>query len=517
MKFIFVDQIIDLESYIYENQDNIQKYSILIPFFDIIKSDPENQQILTKFFTILDLGLGSFIKKDIIFFFVKRDIEQNSELYQEYKNIQNDFIFNLTQKYSKNSQKNNMINVDEDLENNKDDNKTIIYLSPIEEFGKCYQEYIKYLNNKSFVELFENNKLMHLSSFNPKEILIPFDKHITNLDKIINHYINLIEEDLKKYLNENNNINYFYNKKLCIEILIGFVMCKILLIYYQNKCLIFANELYKIPFYNSNSELLLLENNLLNTGSILRQINLEGYDYLWEKCMNLDTNKIKNLLTFFDIFSSMICSYNLISDNDIQNYEYIFRKQYYDINLEKNNYIISKNFVDFFNKIMAKFFGNNNLNIRLDNTEEIFEKIYNKNKKFLISTIAKILENNDNLIFNENLIYINGLEKFYLGLQNQEMAELNNNLNKKRKRKGYIINDMNNLNNKKTIMKMNKHQKLKENKNQILNNVININESIDKSKDISNSIIFKENGDANDDYYKYFRNVKKCALPDGLI
>ena len=519
MKFIFVDQIIDLDSYIYDNQNNIQKYSILIPFFDIIKSDPENQQILTKFFTILDLGLGTFIKKDIIFFFVKKDIDQNSELFQEYQNIQNDFIFNLTQKYSNNAQKYSLINVDEDLDNN-DNKKRIIYLSPIDEFGKCYQEYIKYLNNKTFVELFENNKLMHLSTFNPKEVLIPFDEFINNLDIIINHYINIIEEDLKKYLNKNNNINYFYNKKLYIEILIGFVMCKILLIYYQNKCLIFANELYKIPFDNSNSELLLLENNLLNTGSILRQINLEGYDFLWEKCLNLDTNKIKDLFTFFDIFSSMICSYNLISDIDIQNYEFTFRKQYYDINIEKSDYEISKNFVNFFNKIMSKFFENNNLNVRLDNTEEIIEKIYNKNKKFLISTIAKILENNDNLIFNENLIYINGLEKFYMGLKNQEIAELKNNLNKKRKRKGYIINNINNinnLNNKKTVIKMNKYQKIKENKNQVLNNIININESIDKSKDISNSINFKDSGDVSDDYFKYFRTVKKCKLPDGLI
>ena len=516
MKFIFVDQIIDLDSYIYDNQNNIQKYSILIPFFDIIKSDPENQQILTKFFTILDLGLGTFIKKDIIFFFVKKDIDQNSELFQEYQNIQNDFIFNLTQKYSNNTQKNSLINVDEDLDND-DNKKRIIYLSPIDEFGKCYQDYIKYLNNKTFVELFENNKLMHLSTFNPKEVLIPFDEFINNLDIIINHYINIIEEDLKKYLNENNNIKYFYNKKLYIEILIGFVMCKILLIYYQNKCLIFANELYKIPFDNSSSELLLLENNLLNTGSILRQINLEGYDFLWDKCLNLDTNKIKDLFTFFDIFSSMICSYNLVSDIDIQNYEFTFRKQYYDINIEKNDYEISKNFVNFFNKIMSKFFENNNLNVRLDNTEEVIKKIYNKNKKFLISTIAKILENNDNLIFNENLIYINGLEKFYIGLKNQEIAELKNNLNKKRKRKGYIINNINNLNNKKTVIKMNKYQKIKENKNQVLNNIININESIDKSKDINNSINFKDSGDVSDDYFKYFRTVKKCKLPDGLI
>ena len=153
----------------------------------------------------------------------------------------------------------------------------------------------------------------------------------------------------------------------------------------------------------------------------------------------------------------------------------------------------------------------------MDNTEEVIKKIYNKNKKFLISTIAKILENNDNLIFNENLIYINGLEKFYIGLKNQEIAELKNNLNKKRKRKGYIINNINNLNNKKTVIKMNKYQKIKENKNQVLNNIININESIDKSKDISNSINFKDSGDVSDDYFKYFRTVKKCKLPDGLI
>ena len=517
MKFIFVEQIIDLENYIYENQTNIQKYSILIPFFDIIKSDPENQQILTKFFTILDLGLGSYIKKDIIFFFVKRDIEPSSDLYKEYQEIQNDFIFNLMQKYGNNTQKNNLINIDENYDNNDNIKKRIIYLSPIDEFGKCYQKYIKYLNNKTFVELFENNKLMHLYSFNSKEVLIPFEKHITNLNLIINQYINNIEEDLKKYLEEKNIINYFYNKKLCIEILIGFVMCKLLLIYYQNKCLIFANELYKIPFYNSNSELLVLESNLLNTGTILRQINLEGYDYVWEKCMNLDKNKIKDLFSFFDIFSSMINSYNLISDNDIQNYEFVFRKQYYDIDIEKKDYVIAKNFVSFFNNIMSKFFVNNNLNIRLDNTEEIIEKIYDKNKNFLISTIAKIISNSDNLIFNENLIYIKGLENFYLGLKDKAINELHNNLNKKRKRKPIIINNINNINNKKNLVKINKIQKIKENNNQILNNVININESIDKSKDLGNSIIFKDSGDISDDYYKYFRTVKKCTLPDELI
>mgnify|MGYP002625676354 FL=1 len=526
IKFIFVDQIIHLESYIDENHNNIQKYSILIPFFDIIKSDPENQQILTKFFTILDIALGSLIKKDIIFFFIKRDIETTSELYKEYQNIQNDFIFNLMQKYSINSQKNNIINIDENYDSNEEIKKRIIYLSPIDEFGKCYQEYRKYLNNKAFVELFENNNLLHLYSFNQKEILIPFDKHIASMDTIINHYINIIEEDLKKYLELNNNINYFYNKKLCIEILIGFVMCKILLIYYQNKCLIFANELYKIPIYNSNYDLLVLGSNLLDTGSILRQINLEGYDYIWEKCMNLDIDKAKNVFSYYDIFSEMICSYNLISDIDIQNYEFAFRKQYYAIGIEKKNYELATNFVNYFNKIISKYFENNNIKIHLDNTSEIIEKIYNKNKQFLISTIAKIMMNNDNLIFNENLIYVQGLENFYLGLKDKEIAELKNNLNKKRKRKAYLINNMsnmnsiNNLNNKKTMMKISKYSKLKENKNQILNNVININESIDKSKDISksfNSKDNKENGDVSDEYYKYFRNVKKCTLPDGLI
>ena len=520
IKFIFVDQIIHLESYIEENQNNNQKYSVLIPFFDIMKSDPENQQILTKFFTILDISLGSLIKKDIIFFFIQRDIESSSELYKEYQNIQNDFIFNLTQKYCINSQKNNIINIDENYDSNEEIKKRIIYLSPIDEFGKCYQEYRKYLNNKAFVELFENNNLLHLYSFNQKEILIPFEKHIITMDIIINHYINIIEEDLKNFLELNNNINYFYNKKLCIEMLIGLVMCKILLIYYQNKCLVFANELYKIPIYNSDYDLLVLENNLLDTGSILRKINLEGYDYIWEKTMNLDINKVKDVFSFFDVFSEMICSYNLISDIDIQNYEYTFRKQYYDVDIEKNNYEIAKNLVNYFNKIISKYFENNKIKIHLDNTAQIIEKIYSKNKQFLISTIAKIMTNNDSLIFNENLIYVQGLENFYIGLKDKEIAELKNNLNKKRKRKAYLINDMNNLNNKKTMLKINKYSKLKENKNQILNNVININESIDKSKDISKSFIYKENkenGDVSDEYYKYFRNVKKCTLPDGLI
>ena len=516
MKFIFIDQIIDLESYIYENQNNIQKYSILIPFFDIIKSDPENQQILTKFFTILDLGLGSYIKKDIIFFFIKRDIEPNSDIYKEYQNIQNDFIFNLMQKYSINSNRNNdILNIDENYENNEEIKKRIIYLSPIDEFGKCYQKYIKYLNNKTFVELFENNKLMKLCAYNPKEVLIPFDKHISELDIIINHYISLIEQDLKIYLEKNNNINYFFNKKLCIEILIGFVLCKILLIYYKNKCLIFANELYKIPSYNSNDELLFLENNLLNAGTMLRQINLEGYDYVWEKCINLDKNKIKDIFSFFDVFSQMISSYNLIAKQDMQTYEYTFRKQYYDINIEKKDYEVAKNFVNYFNKIISKFVQNNNLKIQMEDTTQIFEKIYAKNKTFLISTIAKIITNSDNLIFNENLIYVKGLEKFYLNLRDKEIDELHNNLNKKRKR--HIINNMNNLNNKKNAVKINKHSKLKENNNSILNNIININESIDKSKEIKKASFFKENGDLSDDYIQYFRNVKKISLPDGLI
>ena len=115
------------------------------------------------------------------------------------------------------------------------------------------------------------------------------------------------------------------------------------------------------------------------------------------------------------------------------------------------------------------------------------------------------------------MIYLKGLEKFYLGVKNQEIVELKNNLNKKRKRKGHIISNINNLNSKKTVTKSNKIKNIKENKNVIINNIININESIDKSKDINNSIFFKDNGDISDDYYKYFRTTKKFTLPDTLI
>ena len=532
IKFILVDQIIDLDSYIYDNQKNISKYSILIPFFDIIKSDLENQQILTKFFTILDLGLGSFIKKDIIFFFIKRDIDQNSDLYKDYQNMQNDFIFNLMQKYSTNSNKNDIIYIDDDYENNDKVKEKILYLSPIDEFGKCYQEYIKYLNNKTFAELFENNKYFHLNVFNPCKKLISFDVHIQDLDLLINYYINKIENDLQNYLNEINCISYFYNNKLCIEILIGFIMVKILLVYYQYICLSFANELFKIPFYNSNNMLFILEDNLLNTGSIFKQINLEGYDKLWKECFSLDIKKKKNLFSYFDIFSEIICSYNLISDIDIQNYEYCFRKQYYDINLEKKNYEIAKNFVDFFNKIIIKFVSNNNLNIRNNNTSEIFEKIYVKNKLSLISNISKIITSNS-ICFNEGLIYLNGIGDLYYGLERAELLNYNKNLNnlnlsKKRRRNPLKIEINNKISNdinepkKRNNIKINRKINFIEDDNNenykiINNNNIEINESNDKSKFNSKSnisSILDNSGDINDEYYKCFRTVKKYIMPN---
>ena len=535
IKFIFVDQIIDLDSYIYDNQKNISKYSILIPFFDIIKSDPENQQILTKFFTILDLGLGSYIKKDIIFFFIKRDIEQTSDLYRDYQNMQNDFIFNLMQKYYSNTKnKNNIIYIDDDYDNNEKVKEKIIYLSPIDEFGKCYQEYIKYLNNKTFVELFEKNKLFHLNVFNPKEKLIPLDKHIVQLNMLINYYINNIENDLKKYLIDINCINFFYSNKLCIEILIGFIMCKILLIYYQYVCLSFANELFKIPFYNSNNDLLVLEDNLLNSGSIFRQINLDGYDKIWNKYFNLDTKTKKNMFTYFDIFSEIICSYNLISDSDVQSYEYCFRKQYYDIDLEKKNYEISKNFVNYFNKIIIKFVSNNNLRIKNNNTAEIFKSIYNKNKIVLLHNIAKIVTNNS-ICFNEGSIYIEGVGDFYHGLEKIEILEYNKNLAKKRKRdviklKVEKITDDTYESyeyepKKKSILKLSKRINININKKEmndnynIVNNIIDINESIDKNKKketekYSVSNITNYNGDVNEDYYKSFRTLKKYTFPN---
>ena len=516
IKFIFVDQIIDLDSYIYENQKNISKYAILIPFFDIIKSDPENQQILTKFFTILDIGLGSFIKKDIIFFFIKRDIEQNSDLYKDYLNIQNDFIFNLLNKYGINSNK-NIIYVDDNFENDKNAKERIIYLSPIDEFGQCYQEYIKYLNNKAFVELFENNKLFHLNVFNPNEKLISFEKHIFDLDTLIVNYIDIFENDLKQYLIEINCINFFYNNKLCIEVLIGLSICKILLIYYQYISLSFANELFKVPSYNSNNELFILEDNLLNVGSIFRQINLDGYGNFYKECFDLDSNKKKSVLTYFDIFCEIICSYNLISNIDMQNYEYCFRKQYYDYDLDCKNYEIAKNFVDFFNKIVIKFVSNNNLKIKNNNSLELFKKIYDKNKLFLLHNISKIITNNS-LSFNEATIYINGLGQFYDGIEKTELNEYNKKLSKKRKRNLLTINidkDFNNFyNNKKNNQKISKQKNINKNQfnenYQIANNMIEINESIDKSNKsfYSNN----NNGDMNDSYIKNFRTLNQYNL-----
>jgi hypothetical protein len=289
------------------------------------------------------------------------------------------------------------------------------------------------------------------------------------------------------------------------------------MIYYQYISLSFANELFKVPYCNSNIDLLILEDNLLNAGSIFRQINIDGYDYIWKQCFSIDTQKKKNIFSYFDIFSELICQYNLISDIDIQNYEYCFRKQYYDFNLEKKNYEIAKNFVNFFNKIITKFVSNNNLNIKNNkNTTEIFEKIYKKNKLFLLKNISKIITNNS-ICFNESIIYMNGIGDVYHGIEKVEFFEYNKNLSKKRKRNIPLM-DTALIESKKKINlkpnnKVNKNMKVIKEMNenfQIVNNVMDINES--KSINKSNTSFIYETGDINDDYYKAFRKVRKYNL-----
>ena len=201
----------------------------------------------------------------------------------------------------------------------------------------------------------------------------------------------------------------------------------------------------------------------------------------------------------------------------MQNYEYCFRKQYYDYDLDCKNYEIAKNFVDFFNKIIIKFVSNNNLKIKNNNSLELFKKIYDKNKLFLLHNISKIITNNS-LCFNEATIYINGLGQFYDGIEKTELNEYNKKLSKKRKRNLLTINidkDFNNFyNNKKNNQKTNKQKnnnKKEFNENyQIANNMIEINESIDKSNKsfYSNN----NNGDMNDIYIKNFRTLNQYNL-----
>ena len=502
IKFIFIDQIIDLDSYIYGNQKNISKYSILIPFFDIIKCDPENQQILTKFFTILDIGLGNFLKKDIIFIFPRLDIEKNSSLYEDYINIQNEFMQNLTNKYSYD---NNFIYLYDSSEKNK---QKIIYLSPVNEFGKCHQEYIKYMNNKTFVELFENNKLFHLNVFN-NSILIPFEKHINSLNIIIMYYISKIQTDLYYHFMQNNLITYYHNNKLIFEILIGVAVCKLLITYYEFISISFSNELFKIPSFNSSNDLFMLEDNLLNAGRMFSQINSQGYQVFFEKCFEIKNNN-KNNLIYFDIFSTIISSYHLISDVDINEYEFIFKKQYYDKNIEKNKYEISKRFIEYFNKIILKFTTTNNLRVKEFNIENTFKKIYEKNKIMLIKNLTKIITGLD-INFNDSKIYIESITNVYEGIQEIEYKDYNNRLNKKRKRTVDSCELKNVLKKETKINNLFKNNKICKKENNY--NLMDIEESLDENE----TSIEKNNiGDMNEEYKNDFCSIKKFVFPTSL-
>ena len=229
--------------------------------------------------------------------------------------------------------------------------------------------------------------------------------------------------------------------------------------------------------------------------------------------MNLEKNKKKNIFSYFDIFASIILSYKIISDADKQNFEFIFRNQYYNSNFDKKDYQISKNFTNFFNKIIIKFTTNNNVNIKIPNANDIIKKIYTKNKDVLIENVSKIISDN-NLALCDSTIFINGMRDFYHGMENIEILNHKNNLNKKRKRylKLGVEKEKINVYQPKRPIKINNNNNSNKVKNVDKINVIDINESNDKSKKS-----FLENncsiGDINEEYIQSFRKLKKYNLP----
>ena len=152
----------------------------------------------------------------------------------------------------------------------------------------------------------------------------------------------------------------------------------------------------------------------------------------------------------------------------------------------------------------------------------------------LLNNISKIITNNS-ISFNESIIYINGIGDVYHGIEKVEIQEHNQKLNKKRKRndlqieieKIYEFKKKNGLQLNKVNMNKNKinfsigkkeekdytiNRKMNENENNnIINNIIDINESIDKN---NKSSFLNNSGDMNDDYYKCFRTIKKYSFPN---
>ena len=447
MRFIFCDKINNIENYIYENQQNINKFTYGIFFFDV-NNKFYNKNAIDNLLIILNF-YNNFIEKNFFVIFPN----YNEGINKIKIKTEEEFI-NLLIK--KNINENIKCNIEFYIQLNNDINNN----------------YFIYMNNKNFIELFIKKEII-VHSFDLNKKYVNFELFNNKIKSIF--ILDKIKKDFE--ILYNNEIIFYCKNPVFIQFFYGIGYFKIISELYFFLSKNFLNELNKIPTLLSSQKLNNYSENLNNVCEIFYYFKENIYNNFFQNCIET-INNLNNQNLFFDsvidlynLLINLFINYEKINYLKIKEFEFQFKNSFYKANLN-NYYEISFILINFFNQIFLLIGNEYDLYLNQKFSYELLEKIYINNIYNIADNIYKLLliiKDKNYKRVHSDIISENNINKDSIKTNLMDIS-IKLYLNKKRKREyfNYLYKKENNIN----LNYLNRDTYLKEIKNKVINDLI---------------------------------------------
>ena len=447
MRFIYCDKINNIENYIYENQQNINKFTYGIFFFDL-NNKYYNKNAIDNLLNILNF-FNNFIEKKFFVIFPN----YNEGINKIKIKTEKEFINLLMKK-----------NINENIKS--------IFEFYIQLNNDMNNNYFIYMNNKNFIELFIKKEII-VHSFNLNKKYVNFELFNNKIKSIL--ILNKIKIDFENLFN--NEIIYYCKNPIFIQFFYGIGYFKIISELYFFLSKNFLNDLNKIPTFLSSQKINNYSENLNNVCEIFYYFKENIYNNYFINCIE-SINNLNNQNLFFDsvidlykILINLFVNCEKINYLKLKEFDFQFKNSFYKANLN-NYYEISFILINFFNQIFLLIGNEYDLFINEKFSYELLEKMYNNNINKILDDIYKLLitiKDNNFKRVHSDIISENNINKDAIKSNLMELS-IKLYLNKKRKREyfNYLYKKDNNI----KLSYLNKDTYLKEVKSNFINNLI---------------------------------------------
>lgn len=397
IRFILIDKIKELDTFIFENQNNLKKFTYGIICFDLADND-----VINKLITLLEITFGSVIKKKFIFFFIYKNSISDSELaslHKTYLKLYSQF----------------------EIEQN-DENK-IFYIGNVQNFSEYYHKMLIYNNNKTFVELFKTN--FKFETFDKSKKMLSLKEYHKSLK--LNNYINELNKDYS-YKNYNGRIQ---------QILLGICLNKIMSNFYYEVFSKYANSLFNIPTFISDNKIFNTENLCLKMCDLFKSFANISLFELYRDC---DTDDV---LLFFDYYIHEIIQILLMNEEQIiimkdkiNSIEYESKK-YCFYNMEPSSVNLIYLPIFWYSKLIELISDYFSVQMNISYSLDIFKKVFSRYEVLVIEELNDFIEDlidNSNPYTGHNKIILKCIHNNQTYENSKNFESNNNYLNMKRKR-----------------------------------------------------------------------------------